>query len=126
MIELIGSITNNVLAKAIEKTTIENKLIANNIANINTSGYRPLTTQNSDAYNQLISAITDKNYTSIQNLVDEWKPENDVVFRSTAEKVSLNQEMVKLAKNTLLFESLVTAKSQLSSILSVAIKGGNQ
>ncbi|WP_299581613.1 flagellar basal body protein [uncultured Microbulbifer sp.] len=124
MIDLINSLTGNLLGKSLDRTTIENRLIANNIANLNTEGYRPLTTEIGQSYVDLQKAIEIKDTERLNEISESWKPNEDVSVHPSYITVSLDQEMVKLANNTLLFQSLATAKSKLSDILKVAIKEG--
>ncbi|MFA0810751.1 flagellar basal body rod protein FlgB [Microbulbifer epialgicus] len=124
MIELIDSIAGSLLNKSLDRTTVENRLIANNIANIDTEGYRPLTTEFGRSYEKIRQALSENDFTDLEKVSSSWKPAEEVSIHPTYHSVSLDQEMVKLANNTLQFQSLSVAKTKLSEILKTAIKGG--
>ncbi|MBB3063488.1 flagellar basal body rod protein FlgB [Microbulbifer rhizosphaerae] len=126
MIEILGSLTNDLLGKALDRASVENRLIATNVANIDTEGYQPVTTKFGEIYEQLVSAISSENYARLNELEQKWSPADDINFHPSKDKVRLEEEMVKLAKNTLHFQSLLTAKSQLSGIVKVAVKEGRE
>ena len=123
--EILSSISLQILNKAIDKASVEHKLIANNIANVDSDGYRTLTVQFGSVYQDILRAIADGDMEELQRVGPSWNPTSDVGFHPTDGVVKLDREMVKLAKNTLQFQSLAVAKSQLSEILKLAINGRN-
>ncbi|MEX2964308.1 flagellar basal body rod protein FlgB [Microbulbifer sp. TYP-18] len=126
MIDILTSVTSEILGKALERTSLENRLIAGNVANIDTEGYRPRTTEFGIYYNELIDAAKENDIGRLQEIARNWSPKNEIDIHPTADKVYTDVEMVKLARNALHYQSILTAKSQLSSILKLAIKEGKE
>ncbi|WP_444896402.1 hypothetical protein [Microbulbifer sp. SSSA005] len=121
MADLIGSVTSEILTKSINRTVMENKLIGNDIANIDTVGYVGKTTSKGVLYRELAELIENQNTDELEWLATNWEPRSEI---SSLEVVTLERQMTRLAENTLLFESLITAKSKLSEILKAAVREG--
>ena len=126
MIELIGGLTSDLLTKALDRSALEHRLISNNIANVNTPGFRPQTTAFSQTLGQLDKIFASGNVSAkdVEALVADWNPEKDIQIDPTQEKVELDREMVNISRNTIHYQALLTAKSGLGDILKSAVRGG--
>ncbi|CAM3744147.1 flagellar basal body rod protein FlgB [Parendozoicomonas haliclonae] len=125
MLELLDGVTSNLLNKALDRSALEHKLIANNIANSSTVGFIPQTT----AFGQTLATIqnlVEQNATpaSLRDATENWNPQQDIGTESGYTQVELDREMVKLTQNTLHYQALMTAKSGLGDLLRTAIKEG--
>lgn len=119
--------TTSLLAGVLDAVSENHSLIAENIANSNTKGYRAkhvdfdLLLQdlkssviNDELYqrpNNFYQAITDIQKTSIP------------IQESNMQGIALDQEMAALSKNVLRYQALLSARSELGSLMSIAIKG---
>lgn len=108
--------------KAMDVASLRQQVIANNIANVNTPGYAPSKVNFEDEMKRCMASAQDDGFrvvadfsdsdlgvTGAASSVSEVKPS---VMKSGT-KVDVNQEMVDLAKNSIIFDALssqVTAR----------------
>jgi flagellar basal-body rod protein FlgB len=121
-----GSTTSELVTLALNAATNRHMAIAQNIANVNNEGYRPLQVdferQVAMFKQQLLDPGRDagsarafdalRNATQISEVPD------------TAAKVQLDVEVAKMVQNTMYYQALLTARSKLSSLVRMAISGG--
>ena len=121
----IESITGQLVSKALDLSLQNHKVIANNIANVDTAGYRPLKMDFETTMGQLQNiAAQNGDIDSVKQALSQVSTESSATVDEMAVKVSMDQEMVKLAKNTVNYQALLGAKSKLGSLLTMAIRGG--
>lgn len=121
----IEGVTSALLNKALDVSMHNHKVIANNVANVNTPDFKPLSVdfnavmqevrKSADAGLPDLEAITEiKNFElgSIASLDDSYP------------RVTLETEMVKMAENTLRYQALIDAKKSFGGMISMAINGG--
>ena len=119
----LDSITSAMIGKALDVSLAVHQTIANNIANSDTGGYRPLRLDFDEAMSR-VSAVVESGGAApaIRAALDAVNPVP--VEEPTATSVLLDQEMVQLVMNTTHYEALLAARSQLGDIMKLAIKGG--
>lgn len=108
----------NVLDKAADASWLRNELIANNIANQSTPGYKR---QDVDFESQLKQALKNQKYTSIDSKVKNvdlnrlnpriYTDAGDFSYRLDENNVDPEQEQVNLAANQLRYQGLMAAMS---------------
>lgn len=109
----------NVLDKAADASWIRNEVIANNIANVDTPGYKR---QDVNFENQLRKAMKNSRYTSIDERVanvdlDRLKPityrdHATVSYRLDGNNVDIDTENVELASNQIRYQGLTDSISK--------------
>ncbi len=119
----LDSITSDLVSKALDVSLSVHQSIANNIANSDTSGYRPLRV-NFEAVMQEVQAAVESGAgkDSIRAALDrvDATPEQEPLPTS----VLLDQQMVQLVRNTTHYEALLNARDRMGDIMKLAIKGG--
>lgn len=117
--------TLSLVSTVLDRLSQNHSLIANNMANVNTQGYKTVEI-NFEAMLAQVSEIVNSQHGGATELTKELekidRQEIPVVESETA-GVLIDQEMINLAENTLKYKALVSARSELSSIKSIAIKG---
>lgn len=106
----------NVLDKAADASWLRNELIANNIANQDTPGYKR---KDVDFESQLTEAMKHQKYTSIDEKVSKldmkrlngkiYTDYGDFSYRLDENNVDPEQEQVKLAANQLKYQGLMSS-----------------
>ena len=119
----------NVLDKAADAAWLRNELIANNIANQDTPGYKR---KDVDFESQLTEALKHQKYTSIDEKVSklDMKKLNgkiytdyaDFSYRLDGNNVDPEQEQVKLAANQLKYQGLMSSLTAEFSNLKAVMK----
>lgn len=109
----------NVLDKAADASWIRNEVIANNIANVDTPGYKR---QDVNFEDQLRKAMKNSRYTSIDERVanvdlDRLKPityrdHATVSYRLDGNNVDIDTENVELASNQIRYQGLTDSISK--------------
>lgn len=113
------------LEKEMDLFAVRNKAIANNIANIETPGYK---TVEVSFQNELSNAITDsQNQVQLSKEVEQIQPtiqvEQTGSLASGANNVDIDQEMAQLAKNQLQFKLAARLMSDTLSLIDKSING---
>ena len=103
----------NVLDKAADASWIRNEAIANNIANVNTPGYKR---QDVNFEEQLRKAMKNSRYTSIDERVANvdlerlnpitYRDHSTVSYRLDGNNVDIDTENVELASNQIRYQGL--------------------
>ncbi|MBU6955232.1 flagellar basal body protein [Hahella sp. HN01] len=123
--EFLTSVTSTLLNKSLDAAQLQQRLIAQNVANASTEGYRAMSL-NFKAALQHIDAVAN----SSLNDADKVDRINNVNFNQfvsleeTAAKVELDEQILALNKNVINYQALLTAKSKLGGIMKLAINGG--
>ncbi|MDH5228500.1 MAG: flagellar basal body rod protein FlgB [Gammaproteobacteria bacterium] len=126
MTEGISSITAEVVKLALDASVMQHKVIANNIANANTDGFKPQTLAFEPYLRQLSEHIAgdgaeqsiDEHISSLRNQLNN----GEGLLQTGEQKVQLDMEMAKLADNTLHYKALLEGLSKYGSLLKMAIK----
>lgn len=114
--------TFNIMHKGLNAAVVRHKVIANNIANINTPGFkRSVVSFESELKRALEdngSLKASKNnpkhmefrreIESLEKIKPEVFVESDTIFRNDENNVDMDVEMANLTKNTLLYDAIAT------------------
>jgi len=111
--------------------TVEgNKAIANNIANINTKGYKRYYVSFDEIMNNTSKdgqmKITNSKHITDSSQDITVKQDNSTSMREDGNNVDLEAEMTSQAANTMMYESMVRLINDKLSSTSSVIKGGNR
>ncbi len=116
-----NSVSYHAITKGMDASSLRQKVIANNIANVDTPHYKRVEVNFEDAFKQALGKDTrrlsgfktDKQHIPINPVTDfrdvaprMWR-QNDSFTRSDDNDVDMDVEMVDLAKNEIMMDSLV-------------------
>mgnify|MGYP000217862883 FL=1 len=135
--KIFDSPTQNLLIKAMDIASLKNKVIANNIANVDTPGFK----RQEVIFEKNIKKVLDKDtiYAKLKvnnprhmqimehTLEEQFKPEiktmNDLSYRNDGNNVDIDVETAKLAKNKITYDALGQSISNEIRLLRMAITG---
>lgn len=126
----IGSNTYDLLKEGLKASTIRDRVIANNVANINTKGYkkfRVVFEENlKNNVNNSLMKTSDERH--ISNISKEGSTkilrDNSGSMRNDGNNVDIDSEMINLAANTLKFNALVNEINSTFRMREKVIRGG--
>jgi flagellar basal-body rod protein FlgB len=126
----ISENTYNLLKNSMDASALRGKVIANNIANINTKGYKKLSVTFEDTLNDSMSENilkTDNNkHIQTGSVSGEIAVQRDdsTSMRQDGNNVDIDLEMTNQAANTLMYNALVKQVNSKISLTSYVIGGG--
>ncbi|MBU3190590.1 flagellar basal body rod protein FlgB [Clostridium bowmanii] len=126
----LGGNTYNLLKKSMDASAVRSKVIANNVANINTKNYKKFYVSFEDTLNDSMGENTMKtsNDKHMQNGGSNGeitvKREENTSMRQDGNNVDIDLEMTNQAANTLMFNALVTQVNSKISLTNYVISGG--
>ena len=111
----ISSVAYNLLKDDLNVSALRNRVIANNISNINTAGYKRKYVSFEDTLQNTIKSVSlktssEKHISSSSESGDERIiTDKSTSTRSDGNNVDIDTEMVNLTANNMMYESLTTA-----------------
>ncbi len=121
----------NVLDKAADASWLRNNAIANNIANVDTPGYKR---EDITFEKEFARALKHSNYQTMDSKVSHlkssqlqartYKDYSSLSYRLDGNNVDIDNENVMLAKNQIKYEGLMDSINQEFSNLKLAMKKG--
>lgn len=125
-----SNMTYSLLKKSMDVTVESNKVIANNIANINTKGYKrfyvPFDEVLKNKESQAGMKVTREKHIANSSSGITIKRDDITSMREDGNNVDLESEMTSQAANTMMYESLVRLVSGKLNATSNVIKGGGR
>lgn len=119
----------NLLKKSINVTAEANKVVANNIANVNTKGYKryyvpfeQVMKESSDGND--LKTTKNKHITNAKSDEIQVKRDNSSSMREDGNNVDIEVEMASQSANSLMYQSLIRFVSGKFSSTNSVIKGG--
>jgi flagellar basal-body rod protein FlgB len=124
----------NILGKSLDASWLKHKAISNNIANINTPGYKreyvnfDNVLKNEIDKNAFDLTVTDDKHFDINNNISDpmIKREMNYSFRRDENNVNIDIESAELAKNTIKYQALVKQMNSQLKRLRMAIENGGK
>jgi flagellar basal-body rod protein FlgB len=132
--------TIKILENALDTAALRQKVIADNIANVNTPGFKKSYVSFED---ELSLALQKRKVSSFKAITTDprhiqfYKPlkdptkvrprlyiENDTFFRNDINNVDINIQMANLAKNSIMYNAVVNRVSGMLQLLQTVIRGG--
>lgn len=106
---------------ALDATTLRQRAISNNLANVNTPGFKRSDVVGFDEQlREALSAQQEGDQNAVRNLVPELQTDNASTMRSDGNNVDIDMEMANLAENNVRYNALVQlAGKQMDMIKSV-------
>ncbi len=96
------------LEKVLDGTVSRNRVLADNIANIETPGYTRKEVSFEDQLNNVMSqtdGMSDDKISDIRNVTPSVKNDENAPRRENGNNVNIEHEVVELAKNSMQFET---------------------
>jgi flagellar basal-body rod protein FlgB len=129
---ILSSPPEMVLETALSAASMRHKVLSNNIANVNTPGFKRSDVLFEDklaaALEQSSAQLTQTNEMHMPGSQMEFMPaivtENNTSVRSDGNNVDIDSEMANVAENDLYYQSVATVLTKYFSMLSSAIKEG--
>lgn len=120
------------LEKSLDYAMLKNKTISNNIANVDTPGYKTKEVDFKKVFNQALSESVEANRTHEKHIPFQVVSHNlpiktgkNTTYTNNGNNVDIDLEMTELAKNQIYYQSLVDRlNGKFNSILTV-LKGGS-
>ena len=122
----ISSVAYNLLKDDLNVSALRNRVIANNISNINTAGYKRKYVSFEDTLQNTIKSVSlktssEKHISSSSESGDERIiTDNSTSTRSDGNNVDIDTEIVNLTANNMMYESLTTALNNRFAINKIA------
>ncbi|MHB0912674.1 MAG: flagellar basal body rod protein FlgB [Armatimonadota bacterium] len=121
---MFQDLTSVTLAKSLDAASMRHSVIANNIANITTPGFKRSDVSFSE---QLKQALDSPNTVQeVGNVAPEVKLDETSPANEDGNNVSIDKEMADLGKNTLEYEALVRLLNLKFSMLQTAVTEGRR
>lgn len=134
---MIGKAYENInfLQNALDGTWLRNEAISNNIANVNTPGYKKITVEFENMLKDQINSnsislkVTDDKHIGSGNSVDNFEPlvkvNRNTSVRKDGNNVNIDMEMGDLAKNSIMYDGLIRQISRkFTGIKTIIQEGG--
>lgn len=120
---ILDNSTMTAITKMLDVALVNQALISNNIANINTTGFKVSHIDFDQQLRQLESVLSSSSSTtSLSDQIESIQP----VVLEQLDPTSLDAEVALLAKNMVNYQTLIEARSELSALLKIAIHGGSR
>ncbi|MFH0774213.1 MAG: flagellar basal body rod protein FlgB [bacterium] len=123
------------MKKGLDTAGLRHDVISNNIANINTPGFKRSSVLFSEELSKasgkgLEAKLLHPKHISFGGKSNETQPkvviENDTIYRNDLNNVDLNQEMADLEKNTLYYNVIAQRIGSKFRMLNTVIQGGGK
>ncbi|HBQ86198.1 MAG TPA: flagellar basal body rod protein FlgB [Syntrophomonas sp.] len=131
--KLLNSGTQMLLQKSLDVASLRNEVLADNIANVNTPGFKRKEVifedkiRNAMAGNNSKLNLTDDRHIQAQDNNAQLEPEikkmDDLSYRNDENNVDIDVESAKMAKNIVLYDFLGQSMSNELKLLRIAITG---
>ncbi len=122
-----GSVLKN-LEMALDGSALKQKTISNNLANVDTPGYKTKETVFSQEFKKSLQAHrTDQRHFSFGNESStsfSVKEKTNTVMNHNGNNVDVDKEMAELAKNQLYYQTLVQRINGKFNSIKMVVKGG--
>lgn len=122
----------NLIKQGLDATSLRSKVIANNIANVNTKGYKKYYVSFEETLKNTMSSIqlekSDKLHLDGANVAGKIsvKQDTSTSMREDGNNVDIENEMTNEAANTLLHNALLTQANSKLSLTRYVITGGGR
>ena len=124
MVSALESTTPVLLSLALDAAVLRQQAIAHNIANVNTPNYRPLSVRFEENMAAQRNTLAQGGKLSLASLSD-YQP-HMLQAADTGKGVALDEEVAKLADNTLHHQVLLRALNKHFGLLGTAISEGKR
>jgi len=128
IVDLFNDTLSMILTKQMDACTLRQRVIADNVANINTPGFKKSSVNFQQQLKEALDSSDITGRTTEQASISTLEPQvvkvRDTAMKAGKNNVDIDQEMVDLAANTLLYRLATRVQSDRANMLSYVIKGG--
>lgn len=124
----LGGVTSQLISLALDAGAARHSVIANNIANVDTPGFNAKRLKFESELQGVVSQIQAGQSGSVEarlSQAEQSLESGESVFES-GRPVELDEEMVHLTENTLLYQALLQASSKRGDLISMAVNEGRK
>lgn len=125
----LGGVTSHLVSLALDAALVRHEVIAGNIANCHTPGYRAKRLSFESFLGDMqmrIEARDDDSFVSRLERLRGDLQNGGMTVESENEAVELDREMVRLTENALRYQAILKAAAKQGELLRSAINGGRQ
>lgn len=137
MSQNIDQITYSMIKKSLDASSLRSRIVANNIANVDTKGFKASEVNFEDKLRKAMSNeglaldVTEpKHIEGEVATLDRLKPdvvkEAGTTMKADGNNVDIDNEMTNLAGNTIMYNTLISQASAMMSMRSYVITGGSR
>jgi flagellar basal-body rod protein FlgB len=136
MVDKIDGVTFTLLKKSLNASAERSRVIAHNIANVNTKGFKASKVVFEDKLNSILNnesiglKTTASNHindgSTLSTLQSEVKKDKSTSMRIDGNNVDIDNEMTNLAANTILYNALVSQANSKISMRRYVISEGRR
>lgn len=133
--KIFNDSTTKIIEKSLNTASLRQEVLANNLANVNTPRFKRSAVEFESILQKAISekggmplVRTHPKHFPTKSTLDEIKPQvvldNSTTMRADGNNVDVDQEMVYLAQNSIMYNTLIELKNGKSEMLRSVIRGG--
>jgi flagellar basal-body rod protein FlgB len=123
---LFADQTTTILTKSLDASGLRHRVIADNIANVETPGFTRSEVSFEEKLRQATLSGGDSASERLESITPEITPDRQSPARADGNNVSIEKEIAGMAKNSLEYESLVQLMNMKTSMLRTAITEGKR
>lgn len=124
----LGGVTSQLINLALDAAAARHGVIANNIANADTPGFKAKRLKFESELQGLVSQLQAGQSQGAEARLNQAEASirtGDAVYE-TGQPVELDEEMVHLTENTILYQALLQASSKRGDLISMAVNEGRK
>lgn len=120
----------NELERALNYSSMKQKVISNNIANVDTPNYKSKSVSFKSEFDEALSIAAKRTndrhfeFQSMQNMPFLVEEKQGVTYNHNGNSVDIDKEMADLAKNQIYYNALIEKLNTNFQSLNIVIKGG--
>ena len=111
------------LEKMLDVSSVKHKVIANNIANVNTPGYKKMEVSFADQLEKALNKDSMNKFDTLQPKIVISKEDSSETVRNDGNNVDMDKEVSSLVKNTLTYSIYTQLLAKKYEVVKSAIEG---
>ncbi len=111
------------LEKMLDVSSVKHKVIANNIANVNTPGYKKMEVSFADQLEKAVNESSMNKFDTLQPKIVISKEASSETVRNDGNNVDMDKEVSSLVKNTLTYSIYTQLLAKKYEVVKSAIEG---
>jgi len=111
------------LEKMLDVSSVKHKVIANNIANVNTPGYKKMEVSFADQLEKVLNKDSMNKFDTLQPKIVISKEDSSETVRNDGNNVDMDKEVSSLVKNTLTYSIYTQLLAKKYEVVKSAIEG---
>jgi len=123
---MFRDVTSQLLTKALDTASMRQRVISNNLANINTPGFKRSYVTFEEELRKTLETNNRVNLNSIQKIEPQINKDNSTSMRLDGNNVDMDQEMVDLAMNSINYNTAVQQLNKKLGMLRYVISEGRR